>query len=533
LAKLKFSQVYQNWTTGLLGRFERDDAVLQDSKNIKFQFPNDYDDPPDIQGWTVTYKAAKGANFKYSVGENSFNEAVSGKVGSVEVHDDVGNLVMTISGIKHVDIADIYPYIVSINDGDGPGPDQQTVMEYLVQGNDDFIGTKGDDGFGIHDDFGNDSYQGKAGSDYFEVGAGNDTIDGGKDFDHLSYKNTLWSQTARHGVEINIDTGKTIDAYGDTDTFKNIENFSGSRFADTFIGAIGDPGDYYGLQGGRGADTFKMVVATNTWVIYDDDRWDGGKRGIVADLGSVKNGKGDIKGTIVDGFGQTDKTINVREVGGTVFNDSFKGSKLDDHFNPGGGGVDSFDGGKGKDWIHFDTVDRFGDNSPHGINVNLSLGSGQIIDDGFGNTETTASIEAIVGTTFDDTIVGDAGANLFLADQGNDTLTGGAGKDKFIFGNFHGDGFKDVITDFASGADQILIDKAYIDGVPDKVRFHNGTGPDTTHKAQFFFNAGDETLYFDKDGAGGDDSQAVAWLQGVTSLTKADIQIVENYIDIV
>ena len=293
MAKLKFSQPYQNWTVGMLGRFDRDDMVLQDNQNIKFQLPGDYDDPTEIQGWSVTYKAATGSNFKYSVGESGFSEAVSGKVGSVEVRDEVGNLVMKITDIKAVDIADIYPYIVNINDGQGPNPDPKTVMEFLVRGDDTFTGTGGDDAFGIHDDFGDEIYKGKGGNDYFEVGAGNDTVDGGKGFDHLSFNNTLWSQTARHGVEINLDTGKIIDAYGDTDTFKNIEMFTGSRFADTFLGPIGSPGEFFGVRGGRGADTFNFEVDSNVWVIYDDDHWNGGKRPVVVDLGGVKNGPHD------------------------------------------------------------------------------------------------------------------------------------------------------------------------------------------------------------------------------------------------
>ncbi|MEO7224218.1 MAG: hypothetical protein ABIY37_17255, partial [Devosia sp.] len=179
MAKLTFSQPYQNWTVGLLGRFERDDMALQDADNIKFVFPNDYDDPEEIQGWSVTYKAASCSDFAYSQGEGGFMEAVSGKVGSVEVRDDLGNLVMKITEIKGVDIGDIYHNIVDISDGNGPNADMTKVMEFLMRGNDTLTGTSGDDSFGIHTDVGNDKYNGKGGNDYFEVGAGDDTVDGG------------------------------------------------------------------------------------------------------------------------------------------------------------------------------------------------------------------------------------------------------------------------------------------------------------------------------------------------------------------
>lgn len=535
MAKLTFAQPYQNWTTGLLGRFDREDMSLQDNKNIKFVFPNDYDDPTDIQGWSVTYKAASGSNFAYSPGEGGFNEAVSGKVGSVEVRDDVGNLVMQIAGIKGVEIGDIYHNIVNISDGNGPDADMNKVMEFLMRGNDTLTGTSGNDSFGIHDDFGNDKYDGKGGDDYFEIGAGNDTADGGKGFDNFTYNNTQWGNTALHGAVIDLSTGKAVDPWGDTDTFKNFEMFTGSRFADTFIGPTDESEVFYGLKGGRGADTFKLVNDSNVWVFYDEDRWNGGKRGIVVDLGGVKNGKGDVKGTIKDGFGHTDKTINVRHVEGTDFNDSFKGSRLNDHFDPGKGGVDSFNGGKGIDWVHMNS------NDGGAINVDLSLG--QIIDDGFGNTETVVSIEGIVGSTSDDTIIGNAGANEFLGGEGNDTMTGGGGKDKFVYGNYQGNNFGsngDTITDFVSGTDKLLFDLAYLadheKGISLDKTLRFVVGDHSTSKAgdsQFYFNPDDHTLHLDFNGKAAGSDMIVAVLEGVSTLKASDIQIVENYIDIV
>ena len=206
----------------------------------------------------------------------------------------------------------------------------------------------------------------------------------------------------------------------------------------------------------------------------------------------------------------------------------FKGSRLNDHFNPGRGGVDTFDGGKGIDWLHFENNDN------NSISVDLSLGSGQIIDDGFGNTESVTSIEAIVGSTQDDTLIGNAGANEFLAGGGNDTVTGGLGKDKFIFGNYQGDGFGDTITDFLSGTDKLLFDRAFIDDLDATVRFRIGNSANSgAGQSQFFFNAADSTLYLDTNGSSGGGVMMVAVLDGVTLLKASDIQIVENYIDIV
>jgi Ca2+-binding RTX toxin-like protein len=58
------------------------------------------------------------------------------------------------------------------------------------------------------------------------------------------------------------------------------------------------------------------------------------------------------------------------------------------------------------------------------------------------------------GTTAANTMVGSGAADIITGGRGNDVLTGGAGADTFIFSR--GDG-ADRITDFASGADRILL----------------------------------------------------------------------------
>ncbi|MGL5796039.1 MAG: M10 family metallopeptidase C-terminal domain-containing protein, partial [Waterburya sp.] len=60
--------------------------------------------------------------------------------------------------------------------------------------------------------------------------------------------------------------------------------------------------------------------------------------------------------------------------------------------------------------------------------------------------EGTASPDNIVGTSTDETIAGY---------KGQDTLTGGSGKDSFFY-NETSDGV-DIITDFSSGEDQIIL----------------------------------------------------------------------------
>lgn len=95
----------------------------------------------------------------------------------------------------------------------------------------------------------------------------------------------------------------------------------------------------------------------------------------------------------------------------------------------GGDGNDRLDGGIGSDWANF-----VGGNA---VNVDLTTG----IATGQG-TDTLISIERVNGSSFNDTIKGDAndnsllgadGDDTFLATSGYDSIDGGAGVDQVIF----------------------------------------------------------------------------------------------------
>lgn len=92
-----------------------------------------------------------------------------------------------------------------------------------------------------------------------------------------------------------------------------------------------------------------------------------------------------------------------------------------------GAAADSFDGGAG-----FDTVDYSG--SASAVTVNLRTGAG-------GAGDTLTSVEAVVGSGFDDTLIGSANGS---------TLSGGAGVDRFEVG------LRDVVNSGA-GADLIYV----------------------------------------------------------------------------
>ena len=88
-------------------------------------------------------------------------------------------------------------------------------------------------------------------------------------------------------------------------------------------------------------------------------------------------------------------------------------------------GNDVLDGGLGSDTVTYAGV-------AGSIQIDLSLTGAQ--DTHTGGLDTLISIENVIGTDFDDTLTGNAGANLLNGGAGNDKLDGGAGDDVLIGG---------------------------------------------------------------------------------------------------
>jgi Ca2+-binding RTX toxin-like protein len=126
--------------------------------------------------------------------------------------------------------------------------------------------------------FGNDTIDGGNGNDALTGGRGNDQIDGGKGSDTLDYS----MDDGWHGISINMTAGTAEDTWGDLDTFKNIENVTGSDFSDWFLGdakanVIDGRGGDDTMAGGGGVDTFVFGVGHGHDRINDfalDDKLD-------------------------------------------------------------------------------------------------------------------------------------------------------------------------------------------------------------------------------------------------------------------
>jgi len=164
-------------------------------------------------------------------------------------------------------------------------------------------------------------------------------------------------------------------------------------------------------------------------------------------------------------------------------NDSLNGGAGNDRLD-GGSGNDTLTGGTGADALiggeGFDTANYA--SSFQSVYVNIATNTG-VFGDAQGDT--FSGIDKVVGSSFsdglfaddsgmvldggagDDLLVGGAGLDVLTGGSGNDTLEGGLGLDVLTGGagadffNFSREDGPDLVTDFVSGVDKIVLDDTF------------------------------------------------------------------------
>ena len=220
----------------------------------------------------------------------------------------------------------------------------------------------------------------------------------------------------------------------------------GNRGNDNLVGGPGEDT----LIGGRGNDTLNgtdTAEEQSTTSVLDNVNYshERGPLGVTVNLAT---------GIAIDTYGHTDKLIDIEFVIGTAFADHLIGGDIgNDAFEDfsGLGGNDVIDGGSGFDRARYNR--DFDAGGTQGVYVNLTTG---IAIDGFGDTDTLISIEAVRGTQFDDTLVGDGEDNRFEPLSGEDHMDGGGGSDRVAYHNDHfylgnGNGVVGIDADLGSG----------------------------------------------------------------------------------
>lgn len=347
---------------------------------------------------------------------------------------DILNLAATTSNnfvdLSGVQNSTIVGKTIDITDG--------TLIEELIggDGNDMFFGAETADiiSGGRGDDMlssrgGNDILSGGAGNDVLIGGAGDDMLDGGEGLDTASYQGAF-----ANFVITNEDEGslRITDTVGDSgsDILKSIETllFSNGIF-DAILKFFSPVENEFSIVGTDSAETIRGTSGADT--IF------------------AKSGNDTVVGYAGDDY-----------ISGGAGNDMLQG----------GEGADILDGGDGTDRAMYTYAAA-------SVVVNL-LDSSQNTGDAAGDVY--ISIEDLYGSKYNDTLIGDAGANQIYGYLGNDHIYGNEGAD-FI----HGQDGDDIIE---GGADN---DRIY--GGNGKDELHGGEGHDT-------LNGGndDDTMYGDE-----------------------------------
>ncbi|MDX2307720.1 MAG: right-handed parallel beta-helix repeat-containing protein [Hyphomicrobium sp.] len=311
----------------------------------------------------------------------------------------------------------------------------------------------------------------------------------------LAYDDTAYGRfyEANH----NLIANNVITATGDVMARYGIEERSGGTLGNVLggneiSGSVRGPfsingTDSYVLNLGTGADDMLVGSATKDLIVGGDgaDQISGqdGDDLVEAGLGhdNALGGKGNDKL-----FGDAgDDVLNGNSgndfVAGDAGNDRLIGHAGDDRLE-GGVGNDSIDGGSGNDSIAADLGNDTVNGGSGFDTLDFSLADASVSVDlvaktarGAG-TDSVSSIEAVTGSRYADSLMGDKNANIFDGGAGDDvirgfgasdTLVGGEGADRFVWG-----AAKDVIdsgvylgmdriTDFRNGLD-VLDVKALI-----------------------------------------------------------------------
>ena len=283
----------------------------------------------------------------------------------------------------------------------------------------DTLGGNGSDNY-LDGGLGDDVLMGRGGDDFILGGEGADNMDGGIGIDALSYRGLTG------GVTINIEANTASGGDADGDIIANFEDVYGGGGDDVITGnSLNNR-----LDGGAGNDTLSGAAG--------NDKIVGGGGADILDGGDGRDGlvyRASIGAVLVDlaantasgGHAAGDTIANFEDVYGGQGGDTLTGDAQDNRLD-GGLGDDLIRGGAGADILiggaGIDTV-SYAD-SLLGVTVNLTAATASGGDAG---GDKISGFENITGSNSNDTLTGDAGANVIMALGGGDTIVGLGGND--------------------------------------------------------------------------------------------------------
>ncbi len=176
------------------------------------------------------------------------------------------------------------------------------------------------------------------------------------------------------------------------------------------------------IQDTGGTDTLNLSNATQAQTI---DMRPESISSIYGRIGNLSIARGTLIEVLISGSGNDTITGNDANntINGGAGDDILYGGLGDDQLI-GGAGADQLFGDGGSDTVRYDAG-----NTAVTVNLSTGLGSG-----GHAQGDTYTSIENVIGTFLNDTIIGSSGANRLDGFSGDDLLMGGLGADQLIGG---------------------------------------------------------------------------------------------------
>ncbi|PII39214.1 hemolysin D [Sinorhizobium meliloti CCBAU 01290] len=354
---------------------------------------------------------------------------------------------------------------------------------------------------------------GNDGADTLRGGLGKDVLDGGNGVDTADYleKTDAISVTLNGTASAAVLVGGTAE-----DTIRGVENILSGSGADTLVGdaasnmfrgALG--ADF--IDGGAGVDTADYREKTASVE--------------VALLGGTDS--------FVFVGGVAEDTIrNIENVFGGKGNDTLTGDGLANTLNgndgkdllTGGGGADILDGGAASDTASYR-------DKTASVSVTLDGATYTTVTVG-GVAGTDRNVENIWGGTGNDSLSGDANANLLSGGGGSDILFGGAGADIFQFDFALGSTNVDTVLDFTAG-DRLFLSKSVFTtlsgGTLAATQFYAAADATAAQNAnqKIIYDTTSGALYYDADGSlSGHTAVQFAVLSTHPSLTAGDFVLV-------
>lgn len=465
-------------------------------------------------------------------------DSLDGGLGNDSLDGGAGNDTLAGDGGDDTYLVDSSGDVVI--EGAGGGTDTVRVLAaaYVLGGNIENLSYAGTGAFAGTGDAQDNALEGGNGNDTLDGAAGADTMTGGAGDDtyYVDDPGDVVAELDGGGIDTLVTTSGTFTLGANVEILVILATgdlgLTGNELANVLNGGAGNDT----LDGGSGSDTLKGGAGDDFYELRDGSL-------------VVENPGGGTDSAVYSGSSGYTMVPGLENLtlAGSAGNVAALGN-ADDNRIDGNDGANWLDGGVGHDTLNGyggadillggagnDLLDggRRGDRMEGGAGddayvVDHPLDT--VVEAPGGGTDTVQvhlprfalpdNVEGAVGDAGDNVLVGNALANI---------LTGGGGRDSFVFPTAPLAGIADLVTDFTPGLDRLVVDDGWTGWLPAGFLQSGAGSAALAPDVRFVYNATTGDLYYDADGSGSGAAAKVAVLGAGAHpgfLTAADFSIV-------